>query len=197
MWTCCISTRPDLDESDHLLCQVHTSVFKAAMLQIACLSAVVDKLAETKPKSTVFTRGCTNKEPLFTAASRHTQTQAPDWNTGAGGLLLATWRWKMLRKPLVNICLQLSRRHRHDGTCRSAAGPSPDVHRRQTSTTSSDTAMGVSKLKTMDDLGGPSFATTLYWLFIKGYFQTTQQMQASWKCDAEVGFWFDTWLKVR
>ncbi|XP_032423260.1 cytochrome P450 isoform X1 [Xiphophorus hellerii] len=87
----------------------------------------------------------------------------------------------MLRKPLVNICLQLSRRHRHDGTCRSAAGPSPDVHRRQTSTASSDTAMGVSKLKTMDDLGGPSFATTLYWLFIKGYFQTTQQMQIEHK----------------
>ncbi|XP_034042824.1 cytochrome P450 [Thalassophryne amazonica] len=33
------------------------------------------------------------------------------------------------------------------------------------------------KLKTMDDLGGPSFITTLYWLFIKGYFQITQQLQ--------------------
>ncbi|KAM4730771.1 cytochrome P450 [Anableps anableps] len=86
----------------------------------------------------------------------------------------------MLRKPLVNICLQLSR-HRHEGTWRAAAGLSPDVHRRRTSTTSGGTVMGVSKLKTMDDLGGPSFATTLYWLFIKGYFQTTQQMQIEHK----------------
>ncbi|KAM9851361.1 cytochrome P450 isoform 3-T3 [Aulostomus maculatus] len=29
----------------------------------------------------------------------------------------------------------------------------------------------------MEELGGPSFVTTLYWLFVKGYFQTTQQMQ--------------------
>lgn len=33
------------------------------------------------------------------------------------------------------------------------------------------------KLKTMDDLDGPSFMTSLYWLFGKGYFQTTHQMQ--------------------
>jgi len=29
----------------------------------------------------------------------------------------------------------------------------------------------------MDDLDGPSFLTSLYWLFGKGYFQTTHQMQ--------------------
>lgn len=47
---------------------------------------------------------------------------------------------------------------------------------------SASTVMGANKLKTMDDLGGPSFTTTLYWLFVKGYFQTTQQMQvSSWK----------------
>ncbi|XP_026074039.1 sterol 26-hydroxylase, mitochondrial [Carassius auratus] len=33
------------------------------------------------------------------------------------------------------------------------------------------------KQKTMDDLNGPSFLTSLYWLFGKGYFQTTHQMQ--------------------
>ncbi|XP_076120282.1 cytochrome P450 [Alosa pseudoharengus] len=33
------------------------------------------------------------------------------------------------------------------------------------------------KLKTMEDLDGPSFITSLYWLFGKGYFQTTHQMQ--------------------
>uniref|UniRef100_A0A3Q0QV11 Cytochrome P450 family 27 subfamily A member 3 n=1 Tax=Amphilophus citrinellus TaxID=61819 RepID=A0A3Q0QV11_AMPCI len=44
-------------------------------------------------------------------------------------------------------------------------------------TASASTVMAVNKLKTMDDLGGPSFMTTLYWLFVKGYFQTTQQLQ--------------------
>ncbi|KAI1885241.1 hypothetical protein AGOR_G00218140 [Albula goreensis] len=33
------------------------------------------------------------------------------------------------------------------------------------------------KLKTMDELHGPSFMTSLYWLFGKGYFQITHQMQ--------------------
>lgn len=33
------------------------------------------------------------------------------------------------------------------------------------------------KQKTMEDLDGPSFLTSLYWLFGKGYFQTTHQMQ--------------------
>uniref|UniRef100_A0A6Q2YCV0 Cytochrome P450 family 27 subfamily A member 3 n=1 Tax=Esox lucius TaxID=8010 RepID=A0A6Q2YCV0_ESOLU len=33
------------------------------------------------------------------------------------------------------------------------------------------------KQKTMEDLDGPSFMTSLYWLFGKGYFQTTHQLQ--------------------
>lgn len=33
--------------------------------------------------------------------------------------------------------------------------------------------------KTMEDLGGPSFLTTLNWLFLKGYLPKTQQMQVS------------------
>ncbi|XP_056611130.1 sterol 26-hydroxylase, mitochondrial [Triplophysa dalaica] len=37
------------------------------------------------------------------------------------------------------------------------------------------------KQKTMDDLGGPSFLTSLYWLFGKGYFNKTQQMQIEHK----------------
>ncbi|KAI2660604.1 Sterol 26-hydroxylase, mitochondrial [Labeo rohita] len=36
------------------------------------------------------------------------------------------------------------------------------------------------KQKTMDDLHGPSFLTSLYWLFGKGYFQTTHQMQSKY-----------------
>ncbi|XP_074514057.1 cytochrome P450 [Sebastes fasciatus] len=61
------------------------------------------------------------------------------------------------------------------------------IHRRVASTsrsTSSSSSTGngtvmsdTVRQKTMEDLGGPSFLTTLNWLFVKGYFQTTQQMQ--------------------
>lgn len=44
-------------------------------------------------------------------------------------------------------------------------------------TRTSSTLIGGDKQKTMDDLDGPSFMTSLYWLFGKGYFQTTHQMQ--------------------
>ncbi|XP_018552071.1 sterol 26-hydroxylase, mitochondrial [Lates calcarifer] len=85
----------------------------------------------------------------------------------------------MLRKYLINVGLRVNRQQ-HKGTQRETAGLNPasygDIHHRDTSTTT--TVMGTNnKLKTMDDLGGPSFMTTLYWLFVKGYFQTTQQMQ--------------------
>lgn len=43
------------------------------------------------------------------------------------------------------------------------------------------------KQKTMDDLDGPSFLTSLYWLFGKGYFQTTHQMQV--KIHKNVVYW--------
>ncbi|XP_037646009.1 cytochrome P450 [Sebastes umbrosus] len=59
------------------------------------------------------------------------------------------------------------------------------IHRRVASTSrtsSSSTGTGTVmsdtvRQKTMEDLGGPSFLTTLNWLFVKGYFQTSQQMQ--------------------
>ncbi|XP_066543984.1 cytochrome P450 isoform X2 [Amia ocellicauda] len=35
----------------------------------------------------------------------------------------------------------------------------------------------LSKIKSMDELQGPSFMTSLYWLFVKGYFNKTHQMQ--------------------
>uniref|UniRef100_A0A665WNG1 Sterol 26-hydroxylase, mitochondrial-like n=1 Tax=Echeneis naucrates TaxID=173247 RepID=A0A665WNG1_ECHNA len=54
--------------------------------------------------------------------------------------------------------------------------PHPHHHRRRHA--SSTSAVGCDgKLKTMDDLGGPNFTTSLYWLFFKGYFQKTQQLQ--------------------
>nr|XP_020479652.1 sterol 26-hydroxylase, mitochondrial-like [Monopterus albus] len=86
----------------------------------------------------------------------------------------------MLRTTLLNIRFHVNRQQ-HTGIQR-VTGLTPANHgaiqRRDASTTTSTTVMGDnSKLKPMDDLGGPSFMTTLYWLFVKGYFQTTQQMQ--------------------
>ncbi|XP_028291175.1 cytochrome P450 isoform X2 [Gouania willdenowi] len=82
----------------------------------------------------------------------------------------------MLRRSLLNVGL---RTKQHAGTQSAAAGQSAQFPRRQQRSrpVSSNTAMGDHKPKSMEELGGPSFMTTLYWLFVKGYFQTTQQMQ--------------------
>ncbi|KAF7215357.1 cytochrome P450 [Nothobranchius furzeri] len=88
----------------------------------------------------------------------------------------------MLRRSLVNVGLRLNRQQQHKAGIQGAAAaglsPGPSLTRHATSGSS---VVGISKPKTMDELGGPSFATTLYWLFIKGYFQTTQQMQIEHK----------------
>ena len=92
---------------------------------------------------------------------------------------------KMLRRSLRSVGLRLSR-PQHEGG-RGATASRGDVHRRDASstgsTTSTSTVMGDSvRQKTIDDLGGPSFLTTLNWLFVKGYFQTSQQLQVSGTC---------------
>lgn len=91
----------------------------------------------------------------------------------------------MLRKSLANIALRVHR-PQQEGIQRAAASYG-DIRRRDASSSTAATAASSSatimgdnvKLKTMDDLGGPSFLTTLNWLFVKGYFKTTQQMQVS------------------
>ncbi|KAJ8255442.1 hypothetical protein GJAV_G00204920 [Gymnothorax javanicus] len=47
----------------------------------------------------------------------------------------------------------------------------------QRHSSSSTMLTGTNKLKTMDDLHGPSFMTSLYWLFVKGYFPKAHEMQ--------------------
>lgn len=47
--------------------------------------------------------------------------------------------------------------------------------RRASSSTQAVASRG--RLKAMDELPGPSFLTSLYWLFGKGYFQKAHQMQ--------------------
>lgn len=53
--------------------------------------------------------------------------------------------------------------------------PGSELRRRAFSSTATrrnlnvQSAAGARKLKSIDDLPGPSLATTLYWLFVKGY----------------------------
>ncbi|CAL8320311.1 unnamed protein product [Merluccius merluccius] len=49
--------------------------------------------------------------------------------------------------------------------------------RRGRDASTASAAVGDGKRKTVDDLGGPSVMTTLYWLFVKGYFSVAHQMQ--------------------
>ncbi|KAI3355724.1 hypothetical protein L3Q82_004312 [Scortum barcoo] len=90
----------------------------------------------------------------------------------------------MIRRSLLRVGLRL---HRAAAAPRAAAGGDA-IHRRDASsstTTSSSTTSTVVgdnfKLKTMEDLGGPSFLHTLYWLFVKGHVHTGQQMQIEHK----------------
>lgn len=76
----------------------------------------------------------------------------------------------MLRRSLVSIGRRAQRPGETATRRRDAAS---------TTTTATEIMEDKTKLKTMDDLGGPTFLTTLHWLFVKGYFQTTQQMQVS------------------
>ncbi|XP_042369512.1 sterol 26-hydroxylase, mitochondrial-like, partial [Plectropomus leopardus] len=85
----------------------------------------------------------------------------------------------MLRKSVLGVGLRVNRQQR-GGIQSVTAGLKPgrhgDIHRRDASSTTAVRGDNV-KRKTMEDLGGPSFLSTLNWLFVKGYFKTTQQMQ--------------------
>ncbi|XP_075968343.1 cytochrome P450 [Anarhichas minor] len=71
----------------------------------------------------------------------------------------------MLRRTAVSVGLRLT------------AGPSPGRYGDRHASSSTTVMRPSSPLKTMEQLGGPSFLTTLNWLFVKGYFETTQQLQ--------------------
>ncbi|KAM4608829.1 cytochrome P450 [Polymixia lowei] len=82
---------------------------------------------------------------------------------------------KMFNKSLIDMGLRACSPGHINGINRLTTLNYNVEIRRHASTT---TVMGGNnKQKTMDDLGGPSFMTSLYWLFGKGYFQTTHQMQ--------------------
>ncbi|XP_054643786.1 sterol 26-hydroxylase, mitochondrial isoform X1 [Dunckerocampus dactyliophorus] len=90
----------------------------------------------------------------------------------------------MLAKVVTGFGLRANRRWLQT-TAAKTTSPStaaaPEPQRRNASSSYSGTMVDDSKPKSMDELGGPSFLTTLYWLFVKRYFNTTQQMQIEHK----------------
>ncbi|XP_066497530.1 cytochrome P450 [Hoplias malabaricus] len=80
----------------------------------------------------------------------------------------------MLCKVLVRGAVCVWRQEQHTAL---KCVPLTSVNGLQLRGASSTSVMNESKLKSMKDLGGPSFLTSLYWLFGKGYFPITHQMQ--------------------
>ncbi|XP_056145234.1 sterol 26-hydroxylase, mitochondrial [Lampris incognitus] len=80
----------------------------------------------------------------------------------------------MFSKFLVNAGLCAGRRESTKGIQRVTAtlNRNGDLGRDESTVVGTDP-----KPKTMEDLDGPNFLTSLYWLFGKGYFQTTHLMQ--------------------
>ncbi|XP_029968604.1 cytochrome P450 [Salarias fasciatus] len=69
------------------------------------------------------------------------------------------------------------RGHAAAGILRRAAAPCVVAPRRRAAASSGGAVPDEQRLKTLEDLPGPGLLTGLYWLFVRGYFQTTQQLQ--------------------
>ncbi|KAL2081019.1 hypothetical protein ACEWY4_022872 [Coilia grayii] len=82
----------------------------------------------------------------------------------------------MFSRSLVRTVLHVCKQDNIAGTKRVLPALLSAGDRRHGASSSTAVING-NKLKTMEDLDGPSFLTSLYWLFGKGYFQTTHQMQ--------------------
>lgn len=83
----------------------------------------------------------------------------------------------MFRNRLLTVGLRASVPHR-EGLRRTAVNYA-GARRRHASSAATEITDHNVRQKTMEDLGGPSFLTTLNWLFLKGYLPKTQQMQVS------------------
>ncbi|XP_003962259.1 cytochrome P450 [Takifugu rubripes] len=81
----------------------------------------------------------------------------------------------MFRNRLLTVGLRASVPHR-EGLHRTAVNYA-GARRRHASSAATEITEHNVRQKTMEDLGGPSFLTTLNWLFLKGYLPKTQQMQ--------------------
>ncbi|XP_019731054.1 cytochrome P450 [Hippocampus comes] len=87
----------------------------------------------------------------------------------------------MFAKVVTGFAFRTRRPRRWIHTKTPAAAASAEPAGEPASTCPGAVSDGIGRVKTMDELAGPSFLRTLYWLFVKGYFQTTQQMQIEHK----------------
>lgn len=84
----------------------------------------------------------------------------------------------MFRSRLASVGLRASGPHR-EGLPQRAAVNYAGARRRHASSATTEITGDNVRQKTIDDLGGPSFLSTLNWLFVKGFLPKTQQMQVS------------------
>lgn len=84
----------------------------------------------------------------------------------------------MFRSRLASVGLRAGGPHREGLPHRAAVNYAGARRRHASSATTEITGDNV-RQKTIDDLGGPSFLSTLNWLFVKGFLPKTQQMQVS------------------
>ena len=86
---------------------------------------------------------------------------------------------KMFAGSLLNIGSRTCRREHLNGIHRISSFFNNSVRCRRGITSSSTSVVEHNKQKTIDDLDGPSFVRTLYWLIGKGYLSLSHQMQVS------------------
>lgn len=84
----------------------------------------------------------------------------------------------MFRSRLASVGLRAGGPHR-EGLPQRAAVNYAGARRRHASSATTEITGDNVRQKTIDDLGGPSFLSTLNWLFVKGFLPKTQQMQVS------------------
>lgn len=85
----------------------------------------------------------------------------------------------MFSRSLLQIGLRVCTQENRNGIKRLTPTLIYISDRRRDASTTTTIVRDNNKQKTIDDLDGPSFLRSLYWLFGKGYFQTAHQMQVS------------------
>lgn len=114
-------------------------------------------------------RVCSPKRwsPLFSLGGKHTVRKTIESST-MGSPVCGAWSRRL---PALCARIQL------------AARPGPELRPGASTAISArrnlnvQTAAEAGKLKSIDDLPGPSLSTTLYWLFVKGYADKSHLLQ--------------------
>ena len=103
----------------------------------------------------------------------------PQYFLDGSGQHLIRFDAKMFAGSLLNIGSLACRREHVNGIQRIHSFLHYSVRCSRGVASSSTSVVEHNKQKTMEDLDGPSLATTLYWLIGKGYLSLSHQMQVS------------------